>query len=1058
MNKMKKNNLRNLREALFMFAAICVCTITIHAQGDRVTGIVKDELGDPLTGTAVVVKGTINGSVTDIDGRYTLNQVASGSILQFSFVGYQTQEIRVADLRTINVNMIPADQSIDEVVVIGYGSVRRSDVTGSIVSINAEEMLKRSPITVGQGLQGVASGVAVYRNSGSPAGDVTVRVRGIGTINNSADPLYVVDGIPAGTNVSFLNPNDIESLEVLKDASATAIYGAQGANGVILITTKRGLAGQTKLTFSANYTVTSRPKPFDMLNAYDFAHASRETAQNDGAQLTNPAWVQYDSQLKSIDWQKEMSRTALQQNYNVNISGGSNNTQSVLSVGYMNNDGAMIASNFKRLTLRTNIDHTIKDFIKAGLSINYTYTESYGNGNRNSVSTANIIPTMDQLDANNNLVNVPIRWDSETDNPFHDGKWGHFLIEGAGNTNKSLDNPVAAAMTNNNHGGNGRLFSTAYLQINILKNLIFRTDVGFNYYSNSSNNYRELNPRSYLTSTQEDQLSFNGSVNKRYSIESYLNYNLEINSINRLNLMAGWSANKYDGQELDINVQTLAWPTLREISAGNLETLSGSGRLLRKERGESFFGRIIYSLMDRYVLQGTVRREGSSNFGPGNRYGTFPSASLLWRVSEEEFMKSQSIFSKMNLRLSWGQSGNSGNSTNQYIDQLQAARIIFWFYDANRSPIAAPGLAKTRLIDPKLKWETNEVTNITLEVGFLKNALTFNAEYFIRDSKDLLLNRSIRPSLGYTTIYTNAGQIRNSGFDFQVTYQKRSHDLSYSIKLNGGTIKNEAIDVGEPILSTNGASTQEGWTNWSRTENGAPIAQWHGYRVAGVFQNQAEIDSYNERARAAGSDYYQGSIVKPGDFIFKDLDGNGYINEEDREILGHGFPKVNYGLNASVSYKNWDFNIFMYGIGGQKILSHAQMNLTYNIVNDVGYKNMLKSAYDNAWRESKPNNQHARLTNVDSNNNRRISDYFIQNGDFLKIQSLQIGYSFPREWVRTMKMESARLFAGVENLFTITGYKFGDPEIGSNSILQTGLDTGRYPTARMFNIGVNVQF
>jgi len=1060
MKRKFKNKQLIVKETMrLLFASfLLLCTTMVMAQNVSVSGNVTDNSGTTLIGVSVSVKGTTSGTVTDIDGKYSLRQVPPQAVLVFSYIGYKTQEIALNGRSTINVVLAEDVQMLDEVVAIGYGTARRGDVTGSTASVNTQEMLKRSPVTVGQGLQGMAAGVAVYRNSGDPSGEVTVRIRGVGTINNSADPVYVVDGIQVGTSISFLNPNDIESIQILKDASASAIYGAQGANGVILVTTKRGQQGQTRLTFTMNQNVVTRAKSFDVLNAYDFVHMARETAQNDGTALTNPAWIQYDSQLTNIDWQKETTRMALQQNYNMSVTGGNDNAQSMFSVGYTNNDGLLINSYFQRLNLRANVDYKVKDFIRTGLNVTYNYSENRLTGsdnNQNSTTVASAIPTMDQM-KEGALDNVPIRYDN--------GEWGHYQLESIGNS-AGLDNPVAALMTNHSNSANTRFFATYYVDISILKGLNFKTVGGFNYYNYTNNNYQEYNPRTYGSQTQPDQFSINANSNKTYSLSSFLNYSETFNSVHRLNLMAGWEVSKYDGQTNNVSVKKLPFPTLRDISTGDMSTLGGGGRLERDGRSQSFYGRVIYSYADRYVFTGTVRRDGSSNFGPGNRYGTFPSASVLWRLTEENFMKGQDLISMLNLRVGWGQVGNSGNSTNKYVSQLTSNRIVYWFYDANGNPVTAQGLAQTQIVDTNLKWETNETTNINLELGFLKNTLTFNIEYFIRDSKDLLLNRSVRPSTGYSSIYTNAGQIRNTGVDIQIAYQNRKGDWSYSAKFNGGFLKNKAIEVGDPIWSSDGVNSQDQWNNWSRTVNGEPIAAWYGYRVAGVFQNQAEIDQYNAKAVAAGAANYQGlpSEVKPGDFIFKDLDGNGYITEEDREVLGNGFPKFNYGLNIDVAYKNWDLSLFTYGVAGQKILSYSERNLT-NVMNGTRYGNILSSVYKNAWRADNPTNKDARLTYSDLNKNRRVSDHWIHSGDFLRMSTLQIGYNFSKNLIRPWKMESLRLNVGVENLFTFTGYKFGDPEIGgrtdtnNNGVLRTGLDAGRYPQPRIFKFGLTVGF
>jgi TonB-linked outer membrane protein, SusC/RagA family len=1022
----------------------------------QITGTITDNSGEPVIGANIVVAGTTNGTTSDIDGKFRLT-VPNNAVLKISYVGYLPQEVRVTDGKTAYPIVLREDtEMLEEVVVIGYGQVKRSEVTGSVVSVNTEEMMKRNPLTVGQGLQGAASGVAVYRNSGSPTGDVTIRVRGIATINNSADPLYIIDGIPSGS-ISFLNPVDIEAIEVLKDASATAIYGSRGSNGVILITTKRGEKGKTRLNLSANYNIVNTPKPFDMLNAYDWVQMARETAQNDNTALTNEAWVLNDSKLNYIDWQKEVSQVALQQNYNLSVTNGGENSRSAYSLGYVDNEGALIASNFKRFTARVSFDNTIKQFIRTGININFNYSQSYGTGSRNSVAYASTIPTMDKM-INGVLENTPVKYDN--------GDWGFFSAETAtGNIAPGQDNLVAAARTNQNHSGNSRVFATSYFEIDLLKGLTFKTLGGLTYTESHREEFQPVNLRTYngrSNASRGDQFSMDDNYRMSLNIESFLNYHLNFDG-HRINLMAGWSASRSDGQRIEgLNVQQLTFPTYRQMAAGTASTLTVSNaNLYRSERGESFFGRVIYTFNDKYTINASVRRDGSSNFGPGNRYGTFPAASVLWRISEENFMKSQDIISMMNLRIGWGQSGNAGNSTNRYVPQLSTDRLAYYFYNDSGNETLYRGLAQTRIIDTNLKWETNEVKNFDLEVGFLKNALTVGVEYFVRDAKDLLLNRSVRPSTGYNQVYTNAGHIQNTGFDIRATYRNKSGDWDYSFRLNASTLKNRAIDVGDPILNTEGAETNDQWNDWSRTEDGHAIASWYGYRVTGVFQNQGEIDRMNEEAKTKSNgefSVYNHADTKPGDFIFKDLDGNGTINENDREFLGHGFPKLIYGLNASVSYKRWDLNIFLNGVAGQNILSYAQRNMEFNMSNGGGYRNILADAYNNRWTEANKSDKYPRLTYTDRSNNRRVSDYFVHKGDFLRVQNIQLGYSLPDNIVRPLRMESLRLNVGVENPFIFTSYKYGNPEIGSNEILRTGLDAGRYPTSTVFNFGLSVGF
>ncbi|MDR2497837.1 MAG: SusC/RagA family TonB-linked outer membrane protein, partial [Tannerellaceae bacterium] len=699
-----------------------------QTAGRSISGTVVDTGGEPIIGANVLEKGTTNGTITDIDGKFTL-RVADRAVLLVSYIGYVSKEVAVGNRTDLQISLAESSLDLEEVVVVGYGVVKKSDVTGSIVSVNSEEMMKRNPITVGQGLQGVAAGVNVYRNSGDPSGEVTVRIRGIATVNNSADPLYVVDGIQVGTSINFLNPNDVESIEVLKDASATAIYGSKGANGVIMVTTKKGLKGRTQLNFSANYNIQTNSRILDVLDAAGFVHAARRASASDGSQLTNAAWVNYDKELNSFNWQEEMTQPALQQNYNISVSGGNDNSQAVFSIGFMDNNGIVINSNFQRLTARAAIDHKIKNFIRTGINLSYTYSENHGNSGRNMISYATLIPTMDDVDASGNLVNVPIQWP--------DGKWGHFKQEGTADTNQSTDNPVAVATLAQNYSGNSRIITNAYMEIDIIKNLVFKIIGGFNYYNNYNNNYVPVNDRAYGSLGNPDQFSVSEAHNMSISLESFLTYNLNINKANRISLMAGYSASRYKGQDVNASGRDFPVPTIRRIDmTKDKATVIGGGGLSRELRGLSTFGRINYSLNDKYLLTATVRRDGSSNFGAGNRFGTFPSASLAWRTSEEKFIKDLNLFSNLKLRIGWGQTGNAGNSTNLSVNQLSSAMIAYYFFPNGQNTIA-PGLAQTQEIDTNLKWETNEQTNIGVDMGFLNNSVTISLDYFVRDAKNL---------------------------------------------------------------------------------------------------------------------------------------------------------------------------------------------------------------------------------------------------------------------------------------------------------------------------------
>jgi TonB-linked SusC/RagA family outer membrane protein len=1035
----------------------------MQQQSRTVTGIVVSGEGEPLVGVNIIVKGqpTI-GTITDADGKFNFSIPQGNITLVFSYIGFATQEV-AASTRDMRVVLHEDELRLDEVVAIGYGVVKKSDVTGSVVSVDSEEMMRRNPTTVAQGLQGAAAGVQVIR-SGGPGGAATVRIRGIATINNSTEPLYVIDGIRVGDNIDFLNPNDVLNIEVLKDASATAIYGSEGANGVILITTRKGEMGRARLNFAANYGVQTNSKKIDNLNAYEYVHAARQAAANDNTTI-NAVYANYDKELTDINWQDEMSRTALQQNYNMNISGGSEASKGVLSLGYMNNEGIIINSNFRRLNIRANIEHTVRQILHVGLNTTYMYNESYSGGgspgaggalfsNNGMIYFASLPPTMDDIDENGNLRHVPIR--------YPNGEWGHFPLNTT-DIQKDFDNPVAATTesVNAKNRNYGNVFiGNAFAELNILKNLTLRSTGGIRYVGNSSHNYSPVNQRTRTRMfNTEDQLTIRLSENKQLSLETYLTYNLNIKNDHRITLMGGHSISRMTSMVGNMSSSVFAVPTIRriELSQRPASISVSDGGLGLEMRLQSFFGRLHYSLLDKYLLTASVRFDGSSNFGAGNRWGTFPSAALAWRASEEGFIKDLNIFSNLKLRLTYGMTGNSGFPTNKSVNQLSSSNIHYYFYNGSDFTLA-PGMAQTSLIDTNLKWETNESMNYGIDFGFDNNRYSFSLEYFVRDAKDLLLNRSIRSSTGFTQIYTNAGHIRNSGFEFTATYQRAINDWFFNIRLNGSTLSNKVIDVGEPIRAEFGYGDQ--WAGASVTQNDYPIASFYGYRVDHVFQNQAEIDALNAKSPVG---YYQPEAL-PGDYMFKDLDHNGYVNDDDREVLGDGFPDLNYGMNVGVNYKNWDFNLYVYGVAGQKVMSLGYMYLNNMRHGEEGLRNISKEAAQRAWTPENPTN-YPRLSMRDLNRNGRASDAWLKNADFLRIQNLQVGYTFPKTWFTRVPIDNLRLYASVENLFTFTNYVGNlEPEFGTGStffsgnVLFNGFDNGHYPLQRTYAFGLLMNF
>lgn len=1034
---------------------------TAMQQSKKISGIITDEKGEPIIGANIAVVGTTIGIISDMDGKYEL-EVLEGAEVKVSYIGYNPQSFKVTQKTSYNIVLKEDSEMIDEVVVVGYGTIKKSDISGSVVSVDKEQMMKRNPLNLAQGLQGSAAGVMVSKNSGDPEGTATIRIRGVATVNGSADPLYVVDGVQVGSNANFVNPADVESIEVLKDASATAIYGARGANGVVMITTKKGVKGATQLNFSANFGIQNMTGKLDVADADLFAYSVRQGRANDAASIQNKAFgADYAGRLRTIDWQDVMTRTALQQNYMLSVSGGNDKTQSTFSVGYLNNDGVILDSNFSRLTARANVTHKVKDFIEVGGNVAFVHSEKVGGGNLRSYAT--LTPTMDYVDETTGQF-ISNDWRANAD-----GTYNAFMqISGEGDIQKGQDNPYAAKMEEDKTPTyENKFVGSAYLNLNLFKGLQFRTIGSYTLSTVDGSGFNVVNPRS-ITAAQTNSFWMNQSQDNNIEIESYFTYNWK-NDIHNLTVMAGNSVTNYWGHWVSSNASNFLADTYRQMSLTSDQTSRiGDGGYNLKTRYISWYGRAMYTLMDRYIVTATVRRDGSSNFGSGNRWGTFPSAALAWRLSEEDFIKNLDIFSNMKLRFGWGQTGNAGSATSLSVAQLSSNRIAYdWGQlggsSSNYNKVV--GFAQLKEIDTNLKWETNTQTNIGLDLGLLNNDLNITMDYFIRDSKDLLLYRNMRPSTGHGQVYTNAGHIQNKGFEFSVSYNKRFGDWSLGATLTGSTLKNKVIEVGDPIynnLDANGdLITDDGdnWTNHSVTMEGHAVGSYYGYVVEGIFRNQAEVDAANALAKENGYDAYQVNATTVGDYKYKDLNGDGHIDGNDQKVLGNGFPKLNYGLTLNASWKNWDAMIYMYGVAGMKINSYAAMKMTQLYKTGGGIQNTLKEYIDNAWSESNPNAVYPRMTIVDNNTNMKASDAYVKKGDFLKIANIQIGYTFPRRWLQPLRMDNARIFASVENLACFSGYnKFGDPEVGNAAVLQTGFDGGRYPYPRTFTFGLSVQF
>ena len=1088
-------NLRKIEKRLFLLLLLCLFPLGISAQS-LVKGTVSDESGEPIIGATVKVIGTNDGTVTDFDGRFQLN-VKANAQLSISYVGYATEKVAVNGKTNLKVVLKGDETVLNDLVVVGYGTMKKSDISGSVATINKEQMERKVPVNIAQALQGAAAGVMVTNQDGAPGSKSAIRIRGIGTINGDAQPLYVVDGVQVGNNADFVNPADIESIEILKDASATAIYGSAGANGVIMITTKHGQKGKMNIKITADLGIQTLPYKLNTLTGNDYARSIRESKANDGATLNNQIWAEaYDGKRNLIDWQDQMYRTSLRQQYGISANGGTEKTQYNFSLGYLQNKGIIVNTKYDRLTSRASVKSKINDYIEFGGDMNYMYSTVKGNniglGNNANLSSqrdiAQMAPSLDYIDdVTGQLVNVNVV------NP--DGTYGASKAptpDGWEGMTAQAQNPYASQMEIGRVTRNSRISINPYIDITLLNLKEHKLNIHaiaswtqtnsdndefsgmYKRYNNIGGTMTEVKYEGRNQLYYDFGLSQSKGLSK--SIETYMTYNWKTD-FNNLTLMAGNSVSKYEGSWVSASAHSFLSPNNRLISlTTDAESINGNGGFNAEVRTISYYGRLIYSLFDRYVVTATVRRDGSSNFSEGNRWGTFPSAAIAWRVKEESFLKDVKAISNAKVRIGWGQTGNAGGIAGRSTYALSSADTKYNFYTPGAGGGSTGSFDRVvgfyaPLVDTNLKWETNEQTNFGLDLGFLNNDLTVTMDFFTRKTKDLLLERQIRPSAGNTSIYTNFGQIDNTGFEFSVNYNKKlNKDWAINVAFNGSTLKNKIKKMGVDYTATcaGGNSTYSAddidgsnlgaisgtgfnWNNHSICREGEAVGSYYGYKVAGIIKTQEQLD----KAKAQGQD------AQIGDFLFVDTDKNGTLDDNDRVILGNGLPKFNFGLNLSATYKDWDFSLYTYGVLGMDILSYSKMRLSImNPADDSWTPALLKDSYQNMYNaETNPNGTLPRLTRLDNNKNSRISDAWVENGNFLKISNIQVGYNVPKKFLSSFGLTAVRAYVAVQNLCTISPYtKYGDPEVGQGSVIYSGLDTGRYATPRTYMCGLNITF
>ncbi|MEO6000326.1 MAG: TonB-dependent receptor, partial [Chitinophagaceae bacterium] len=1020
-----------------------------------------------LPGVSVQVKGSLTSSQTDNSGNFVIS-ASPTSTLVFSGVGFTTREIKVNNSMTLDVALVTSSTELGEVVVVGYGTQRRKDLTGSVSSVTAAQIEKVPVNTVDQALQGRAAGVQVVNNDGKPGGGVSVQIRGVGSLAaNGNNPLYVVDGYPISGGLNNINPSDIATIDVLKDASAASIYGVRAANGVVIITTKRGRRDGLQVSIDATNSFQSKPKTYHVLNAQEFSAMVKEVTLDptQGSFTPLPEWSTPAS-LSTIDWQDALYRTGLKQNYNLGVRGGNDKIQAAFSLGYNDHKGIVEASYFKRYNLSLNIDYTISKWLKSSTSAKYARQDQntpFGTGGLQQLTE--LIPT--------------ITGNKKT-NQIKDGAGNYGFYNPINIYTKSWGNPLYDIQSRDYVNLNNYLLANSSLEATIIKGLRIKTNFGVNI-SDYSGYYFQPEDRRWdeqygLGGANQDAL-YSQSANNTFEWlwENTIAYTRAFGEHN-IDVVAGVSAQKNTYRFITAQGNKQINNALRDIAQVQNLTATGSQTI---NTLASQFARLNYRFADKYYITGTVRRDGVSKFAPGKEYGVFPSASVAWRVKGERFMETVDWLYDLKLRAGYGVMGNQAPISpfqwqNLFSTGGPGSSATNFGYTFNN--IYQPGLAPVQPANPDLKWETDYTTNVGLDASFLKGVLTLSIDYYNRRSEDFLLNIPISSQAGIGvvrdgTLYTaqNVGDIENKGVEIAVNYNGTGKDFNYGIGLTFTTVNNKLLSINKSLTFIDNLVVVSGlnansWNQFSRTNIGRPIGDFFGYQSLGIFQSKAQIDALNSTAKAKdpANPFYQKSTTAPGDRYFADINGDGRVDVKDRTSLGMPLPKFYAGLNLDGSYKRFDVNIYFYASYGNKIFNYqARMLESFQAPGFVGVQNVGYEYFKNHWTPSNPSNRYTRFTyNDDVIASNVPSSQYVEDGSYLRLKNLQIGYTIPAHPMGSISIPKIRVYASGQNLFTITKYSGLDPEIGlsNGSATASGIDAGSYPLSRYYTIGLNVIF
>lgn len=991
----------------------------LHAQqqAKTVTGTVTDVSGEPIIGANIRIKGTTTGTITDIDGNFSI-EAEPQSVIEVSYIGYLTQETVINNQKSIRFLLKEDRKTLDEVVVIGYGVQKKADLTGSVANINTEKLNTQSNANIGQALQGKIAGVDIVSQGGAPGSGTRIMVRGIGTLNN-ASPLYIVDGMYMNS-IDHINPNDIASIDVLKDASSAAIYGSRAANGVIIVTTKEGsnTEGKPIIDLSVNLGISTASKFLDMLDAKGWAEVTTIARQAIGKPALDMATDLANK--PDNDWQDIMFRPALMQNYNLSVKGGGKYSTYYTGLGYFNQDGIVKGTNYQRYNIQSKNDYK-RGIFSAGtnLIISFSHDKPLHQELRGGMigTILQSVPTLEKYD--------------DTREGGYGGTYGDVV---------NIPHPLAIIDDNimDRYNENVKIFANLYAQIELFKGLKYKLnltpDFSFERYKNYLNKYDFGLATNSITQLTERQRR-----RRNILVENLLTFDRTFGE-HKISALAGYTYQ--DSRFRHIQAYGEGLPQgLEEIDAATTNR-SNEGNSWRSVL-TSILGRVFYSYQNKYLFTATIRRDGSSKFGKNNRYGYFPSFSLGWNVAEEKFMENVHWLDQLKLRGGYGVLGN------QEIDNYQYSSTITTginYPDGNGGLLQ--GAFPKNFANPDIKWEETAMTNVGIDFMAFNNRLSLTADYYVKNTKDILLTVPIPISSGGANDpIRNAGKIRNNGFEFNLGWMDQPNpDISYGINLIGSFNKNKVIAMGSESGSIKGGSTNQNITT-SETKAGYPIGGYWLISTAGYFNSQEEVDAYAKDGKKIQP------AAEPGDIKFVDANNDGVINDDDRVFQGSPFPDFTFALNGNMRYKNFDLSIGLQGVLGNKIY-----NATRQTLEDVTKgSNFLASCLD-YWTPENKNASHPRLTWDDPNRNTRAeSDRYLENGSYLRLRSVQLGYTFPQTWFKGA-IQHARVYINAENLFTITSYSGYSPDVNADNANYRGFDNFIYPTNRTFMLGLNVTF